>query len=133
MQQNKLTHMAYRFTEVTYVPVNERTFVVQPMKELRDLKNGSITVHGPDVPQCSPVDYHDPWLTSDPTTSVPTTSVHPTVSTSYHTHPHCNIISTDCVNTYCQVQFAAENSFDVIWICLPMMQTCNLCRTCVYI
>lgn len=112
MQQNKLTHMAYRFTEVTYVPVNERTFVVQPMKELRDLKNGSINVHGPDVPQCSPVDYHDPWLTSDRTTSVPTTSVHPTVSTSYHTHTHCTII-----NAHCQAQPAAKillMSYDIV-------------------
>lgn len=101
MQQNKLTHMAYRFTEVTYVPVNERTFVVQPMKELRDLKNSSINVHGPDVPQCSPVDYHDPWLTSEPTTS--TTSVHPTVSTSYRTHTHCTMN-----NTHCQAQLAPK-------------------------
>nr|XP_034312115.1 contactin-associated protein-like 5 isoform X6 [Crassostrea gigas] len=76
---NKTGNFTGCISEVTYVPVNERTFVVQPMKELRDLKNGSITVHGPDVPQCSPVDYHDPWLTSEPTTSVPTTSVHSTL------------------------------------------------------
>lgn len=76
---NKTGNFTGCISEVKYVPVNERTFVVQPMKELRDLKNGSITVHGPDVPQCSPVDYHDPWLTSEPTTSVPTTSIHPTL------------------------------------------------------
>lgn len=69
------------FTEVTYTPVKrESNIVIQPMKELRDLKNGSITVHGPEVLQCSPVDYHDPSQTTVPTTQFPTTSTHPTVS-----------------------------------------------------
>nr|XP_022313523.1 contactin-associated protein-like 5 isoform X4 [Crassostrea virginica] len=77
---NQTVNFTGCISEVTYTPVKrESNIVIQPMKELRDLKNGSITVHGPEVLQCSPVDYHDPSQTTVPTTLFPTTSTHPTL------------------------------------------------------
>ncbi|XP_048758506.1 axotactin-like isoform X3 [Ostrea edulis] len=66
-------------SEVTYIPVNrDRTFIVQPMKELRDLKNGSLLLFGPEVLQCSPVDYDIHPMTSPTSPAyIPTTTASP--------------------------------------------------------
>lgn len=78
-----LTNKAFlKCSEVTYIPVNrDRTFIVQPMKELRDLKNGSLLLFGPEVLQCSPVDYDIHPMTSPTSPAyIPTTTASPQVS-----------------------------------------------------
>ncbi|XP_061182173.1 axotactin-like isoform X3 [Saccostrea echinata] len=64
-------------SDVNYKPVRGDSFEVQPLKQLRDLKNGSLTVYGPQVPQCSPVDYDDHSVTTTSTVNVPTTTANP--------------------------------------------------------
>ncbi|XP_062584183.1 uncharacterized protein LOC134245970 isoform X2 [Saccostrea cucullata] len=64
-------------SDVNYKPVRGGSFEVQPMKQLRDLKNGSMSVYGPEVPQCSPVDYDDHLVSTTSTVYVPTTTANP--------------------------------------------------------
>ena len=61
-----LTFMFMPVSEVIFKP-SRYSYKVQPMKELRERKNGSVTVHGSEVVQCSPMRF-------DTTTAVVTTS-----------------------------------------------------------